>query len=146
MARPSAIARHSKESRNLSDNRRNILGQRGEDLAAEHLLHKGYRIIERNYRNHFGEIDIIALDTTRMPKTLVFIEVKTRKNTLFSAPSEAVTRKKQMQIIKVAMAYLSKNKLAESATRFDVVAILLPDNGFTRIDLIQNAFDLSDCF
>ena len=130
----------------MSDNRRNILGQRGEELAAEHLLKKGYRIIARNYRNHFGEIDIIALDVRQNPRTLVFVEVKTRKNELFSHPCEAVTRKKQVQISKVAMAYLSKNKLADSATRFDVVAILLPDNGLTQIDLIQNAFDLSDCF
>lgn len=130
----------------MSDNRRNILGQRGEELAAEHLLHKGYRIIARNYRNHFGEIDIIALDSSQSPRTLVFVEVKTRKNKLFSLPCEAVTRKKQVQISKVAMAYLSENKLADSATRFDVVAIVLPDKGLSQIDLIQNAFDLSDCF
>jgi len=130
----------------LSDNSRNILGQRGEKLAAEHLLMKGFRIIARNYRNHFGEIDIIALDISQQPGTLVFVEVKTRKNVLFSHPCEAVTRKKQLQISRVAMAYLSENKLEDSATRFDVVAILLPDNGLTRIDLIQNAFDLSDCF
>ncbi len=130
----------------MSESRRNILGQRGEELAAEYLLKNGYRLIERNYRNTFGEIDIIALDIAQKTKTLVFVEVKTRRNDLFSHPSEAVTRKKQLQISKVAMAYLSKNNMSEVAARFDVVAILLPDYGLAHIDLIQNAFDLSDCF
>lgn len=122
----------------MSDHRRNILGQRGEDLAAEYLLAAGYRIIARNHRNHYGEIDIIA----REDKNLVFVEVKTRRNDLFSHPSEAVTIKKQIQISKVAMDYLSRNKLTEVAARFDVVAILLPDIGPPHIDLIRNAFDL----
>jgi putative endonuclease len=126
----------------LSDHRRNILGQRGEKLAAEYLLAAGYRIISRNHRNRYGEIDIIA----RVAKTLVFVEVKTRKNDLFSHPSEAVTIRKQIQISKVAMDYLSKNNLAEVSSRFDVVAILLPDIGPPQIDLIQDAFDLSDLF
>lgn len=146
MAQHHAIVRLSKGSKNLSDNRRNILGQRGEELAADYLLKKGYRLIERNFRNNYGEIDIIALDIAKKEKTLVFVEVKTRKNDLFSYPSEAVTKKKQSQISKVAMAYLSKNNMENVAARFDVVAILLPDNGLAQIDLIQNAFDLSDCF
>lgn len=146
MVRQPVIVKLLKGLKNLSDNRRNILGRKGEDLAAEHLLKGGYRIIERNYRNNYGEIDIIALDLSRKIPTFVFIEVKTRKNDLFSHPSEAVTRKKQMQISRVAMAYLAKNNLAEKASRFDVVAILLPDDGLASVDLIQNAFDLSDCF
>jgi putative endonuclease len=130
----------------LSNNRRNILGQRGEELAATYLQDSGYRILERNYRNYYGEIDIIALHISGQAKTLVFVEVKTRKNDRFSHPSEAVTRKKQLQISKVALEYLEKNKLAEVAARFDVVAILLPDNGPPLIELIPNAFDLSDGF
>jgi putative endonuclease len=126
----------------LSDRRRNILGQRGEDLAVQFLLNAGYHIIERNYRNYYGEIDIIAKEA----KSFVFVEVKTRKNELFSHPCEAVTRKKQIKISKVAMAYLAEKKLNEVAARFDVVAILLPDNAPPKIDLIQNAFDLSDAF
>lgn len=126
----------------MSDNSRNILGRRGEDLAAEHLANAGYRIIERNYRNHYGEIDIIA----QKAKTLIFVEVKTRKNLLFSHPGEAVTPRKQLQISRVAMDYLVKNNLTEIAARFDVVAILLPDKGPGAIELIENAFDLKDVF
>lgn len=142
MAPHPAIVGPSKGSGNLSDCRRNILGQRGEELAAKYLLAAGYRIIARNHRNHYGEIDIIA----REAKTLVFVEVKTRKNDLFSHPSEAVTIKKQIQISKAAMDYLSRNNLSEVASRFDVIAILLPDSGPPQIDLIRNAFDLSDLF
>lgn len=142
MALHHVIARHLKGSRNLSDRRRNILGQRGEDLAVQYLLNTGYRIIERNHRNYYGEIDIIAKDA----KNLVFVEVKTRRNKLFSHPCEAVTRKKQIKISKVAMAYLTENNLTEVAARFDVVAILLADGTPPEIDLIQNAFDLSDAF
>lgn len=146
MARCRATAGHSKGSRNLSDLRRNILGQRGEDLAAAYLLDAGYRIVERNYRNHYGEIDIIALSLAQKTRTLIFIEVKTRKNTLFSHPSEAVTTKKQIQISMVALEYLAKNNLTETAARFDVVAIILPDVGPPQIELIQNAFDLNAGF
>jgi putative endonuclease len=141
-----ATAGHLKGSKNLSDSRRNILGQKGEELAAAYLLNAGYRILERNYRNHYGEIDIIAWSLAQKTKTLVFVEVKTRKNSLFSHPSEAVTRKKQIQISKVALEYLAKNNLTEIAARFDVVAIILPDNGPPQIDLIPNAFDLSAGF
>ncbi|MBU0665555.1 MAG: YraN family protein [Proteobacteria bacterium] len=142
MALHHVIARHLKGSGNLSDRRRNILGQQGEDLAVQYLLKVGYRIIERNYRNYYGEIDIIANE----PKSFVFVEVKTRRNVLFSHPCEAVTRKKQIKISKVAMAYMTENNLTEVAARFDVVAILLPDDTPPKIDLIQNAFDLSDAF
>jgi putative endonuclease len=130
----------------LSDHGRNILGQKGEDLATAYLLKAGYQIVERNYRNHFGEIDIIAFSLAQKTKTLVFVEVKTRKNTLFSHPSEAVTKKKQLQISKAALGYLEQNNLTAMAARFDVVAIILPDNGPPQIDLIENAFDLSACF
>ncbi|KAF0188581.1 MAG: hypothetical protein FD168_1694 [Desulfobulbaceae bacterium] len=135
----------------MSDRRRNILGQRGEGLAAEYLQEIGYCIVERNYRNHYGEIDIIAQDWTHSAfgdksKTIVFVEVKTRKNNLFSFPSEAVTQRKQLQISKVALEYLAHNNLTEVAARFDVVAILLPDSGSSQIELIKNAFDLSGIF
>lgn len=119
---------------------------RGEDLAAEYLSGAGYQIIARNYRNIYGEIDIIAQDSSKPTNALVFVEVKTRKNTLFSHPNEAVTRKKQRQISKVALDYLSRNNQANVAARFDVITILLPDNGYPEIELIENAFDLCESF
>jgi putative endonuclease len=135
----------------LSDSRRNILGQRGEDLAARYLQDAGYRIVERNYRNRYGEIDIIAQECSRsalfaVSKILVFVEVKTRRNDRFSHPAEAVTARKQLQISRVALEYLSQNNLTEADARFDVVAILFPDSGTPRIELIRNAFEVSGGF
>lgn len=135
----------------MPDSRRTILGQRGEELAAKYLQDTGYRIVERNYRNHYGEIDIIAQERGRsafftVSKTLVFVEVKTRKDDRFSHPAEAVTARKQLQISRVAMEYLAQNNLTEAAARFDVVAILCPDDGPPCLEHLRNAFDVSGGF
>jgi len=96
-----------------------LLGQEGEQLAAAYLLNKGYRIIERNYRFHRNEIDIIALHG----RTLCFVEVKTRLSSAKGHPAEAVTVPKQHEIIKAARAYLALYADGECDCRFDVVAI-----------------------
>ena len=113
------------------------LGARGEDIAANYLKDLGYSIIARNYRTRYGEIDIIA----RLGETLVFTEVKTRRTTAFGPPSAAVGSRKQAQISRVAMEYIARVKHRRSA-RFDVIAILLPDNGAAEVELITNAFEL----
>ena len=95
------------------------LGQEGERLAADYLAKKGYHIIERNYRYHRNEIDIIA----RHHQTLCFIEVKTRSTAEKGHPAEAVTLPKQREIIKAARAYLTFSGEDETDCRFDVVAI-----------------------
>ena len=96
-----------------------LLGQEGEQLAAAYLLNKGYRIIERNYRFHRNEIDIIALHG----RTLCFVEVKTRPSSAKGHPAEAVTLPKQHEILKAARAYLALYGDGECDCRFDVVAI-----------------------
>ena len=96
-----------------------LLGQEGEQLAAAYLLNKGYRIIERNYRFHRNEIDIIALHG----RTLCFVEVKTRLSSAKGHPAEAVTLPKQHEILKAARAYLALYADGECDCRFDVVAI-----------------------
>ena len=100
--------------------------------AEEYLLGKGYQILERNFRNRNGEIDIIAKDG----EYFCFIEVKYRSTTDFGNPFEAVDYRKQNQIRKVAMYYLMKNKLSEwTPCRFDVI-------GFIGEEMthIENAF------
>jgi len=96
-----------------------LLGQEGERLAADYLTKKGYRIIERNYRYHRNEIDIIA----RHKKSLCFVEVKTRSSTEKGHPADAVTATKQREIIKAARAYLAFTGQDETDCRFDVVAV-----------------------
>lgn len=115
------------------------IGARGEDLAAAFLHDRRYAILERNFRCKGGEVDIVARDG----KTLVFVEVKTRRNESYGVPQLAVTPFKQRQISKAALTWLAKHRLAESAARFDVIAIMLRDPAAPEIEHIRNAFDLA---
>ena len=95
------------------------LGAIYEKKAVELLLEKGYQILEKNYRNRMGEIDIIAKDGMYV----CFVEVKFRTNELFGSPLEAVDRKKQNRIRKVAQYYLMCHGKTEwTPCRFDVIA------------------------
>jgi len=113
------------------------LGTEGEDLAVRFLKEKGYRIIARNYKTYFGEIDIIAKDGN----TIVFIEVKTRTDVSFGYPFEAVHRKKIQKIKKLALLYLKKQG-EELPVRFDVLSIFCLDNGKKEIEHIKDAFEV----
>lgn len=115
---------------------RKVLGARGEDLAVKYLKKKGYKVIERNYRCQWGEIDLVA----REGDTLVFVEIKSRSSSGFGLPQDAVDRFKQGKLIEVARAYLAERRLTEDITmRFDVVAVQLTQSG-PDIELIKDAF------
>jgi putative endonuclease len=115
-----------------------LLGDKGERLAARFLRQQGLRIIARNFKNHIGEIDLIALDGDQV----VFVEVKTRKSTKFGQPVEAVGYAKQKKITQVALSYLKKHKLMERSTRFDIVGIIWPDGSKTpEVKHYRHAFD-----
>ena len=104
-----------------------------EQLAADYLTRFGYRILARNLRTHFGEIDLIAMDQDY----LVFIEVKYRKNARAQHPAAAVDLKKQRRICQSAAIYMQKSRFEpDMPVRFDVVAIL----GGT-VSLYKNAFE-----
>jgi putative endonuclease len=115
------------------------LGERGEEIATAYLKGRKFTIIERNFRCKGGELDIIARDG----KTLVFVEVKTRRNLSFGPPQLALTPFKQRQISKAALTWLAQKKLFGAGARFDVVAILLPDHEVPVIEHIRDAFDLA---
>ena len=114
------------------------LGKQGEAFAVEYLKKKGYKIKETNYRSPLGEVDIIAFDR----ETLVFVEVKTRRNNSFGLPAEAVNRRKQLQIAKTAQYYISSKKLSNNAARMDVVSVLAKIGQYMEAEIITNAFDL----
>lgn len=111
-------------------------GKEGEELACRFLTEKGFRIIERNFRFHKGEIDIIAKDN----ETLVFIEVKYRQNLEFGYPEEAITKDKISQIRRIANAYLFERRIINVTCRFDVIAILEIKKGKPTINHYFNAF------
>ena len=114
---------------------RRELGDAGEDLAAQALKKQGYKILERNYTNPLGEIDLIA----RHQGYLVFVEVKTRRSLRFGPPQESVTPAKQAKLRKLAEYYMKQKRLGEVEMRFDVVAITLTsDTPF--IEIIKHAF------
>ena len=115
------------------------LGTRGEEIAVAYLKGKKFTIVERNFRCKSGEVDIVARDG----RTFVFVEVKTRSTLSFGPPQASVTTFKQRQISKAALTWLAKNRLQESAARFDVIAILLRAHAVPEIEHIRNAFELA---
>lgn len=110
-----------------------LLGKVGEDKAVSYLKKQGFKIMERNYKNAFGEIDIIAKDG----EYTVFIEVKTRTSDAFGYPSEAVDFRKRQKYGRIAQAYLNTKGLTDAACRFDVVEI---EDGKTNH--VKDAFSL----
>jgi len=118
--------------------KRQQYGKDSESFAVRYLKKNGYKILEQNYRNKLGEIDIIAKDK----KTLVFVEVKARRFGGYGSPKWAVTPKKQRKISMVALYYLKATKQNKVKARFDVVAISSSQDN-PRIELIKNAFELA---
>ena len=100
---------------------KNTYGKKGEIIAANYLKKQKYKILEMNYKNKIGEIDIIAKDKN----LLVFVEVKTRYSKLFGDPLEAINAQKQAKIRSVATKYLMEHKLIDKISiRFDAIAVL----------------------
>ena len=110
-------------------------GVRGEELACEALIDRGYAIVERRYRTKHGEIDIVARDA----ETLVFVEVKARSDGSFGDPEESVTLQKQQRLVWMATDYLVMQRVGEVACRFDVVGINTVTTPPT-VTVIPNAF------
>lgn len=106
-------------------------GNIAEKITQNYLKEQGYKIVNTNYKNKIGEIDIIAKDND----VIVFVEIKYRKNTNFGLPREAVNLEKQRKIRMVATSYLNKYNLHNNQCRFDVVEILGDE-----ITLIKDCF------
>jgi len=112
----------------------NEFGKKGEDIAAEYLQKKGYKILERNWVSGKNEIDIIA----REGKYIIVIEVKTRHSIYAGEPETAVTRDKQKSLIRAANSYVRKMNMDEEV-RFDIISILVV-KGKEQINHIEDAF------
>ena len=107
-------------------------GNIGEAIAVKYLKENKIKILETNYKNIIGEIDIIALDNDNR---ILFIEVKMRSSAKFGYPREAVNYKKQQKIRRVAELYLKMKKKTDTYIRFDVIEIL-----GDKVTYIKSAF------
>jgi len=97
----------------------NIIGSEAEQRAVDLLVGAGMRVVERNYRTKLGELDIVARDGA----TLVFVEVRSRRDAMYGSALEAVGWKKQRKVSRVAMQYIAWRRPQFVSARFDVVAI-----------------------
>jgi putative endonuclease len=111
-------------------------GAIGENIAAEYLEKRGYRIRERNFRTREGEIDIIA----EKDGTLVFVEVRAKTGRTFGSAEESITERKKKRLVSLAEAYLSDTGEQPESCRIDLIAIRLGANGeLIRLNVIENA-------
>jgi putative endonuclease len=110
-------------------------GFAGELEAYRFLRQNGYRVVARNYRKPFGEVDVIGWDHG----ILAFVEVKMRLGGEHGRPEEAVNRSKQKRICRVAREYRARHSLHAINYRFDIVSIDSTE-GETRLQLIKDAF------
>jgi len=114
---------------------RKALGQRGEEIAVQYLQNRGYRILGRNFRTRYGELDVICMKKD----VLVFVEVKTRRSLAYGTAEEALTPAKIEHIRKVALHYLNAHPVKHKEIRFDVITILMT-NDEPKLNHITAAF------
>lgn len=112
----------------------NELGKKGEQLAVDFLIKKGYAIIAQNYYYDKAEIDILA----KKDNILAVVEVKTRSTSDFGNPQDFVNKKKIQLLLKAVNAYIDENDLKEEV-RFDIVAIIKRGKAF-EIEHLEDAF------
>ena len=134
------VRTHPAAPRNVSDDNRRRLGRLGEQLAAEHLVRRGFEIVERNYRTRWGELDIVAFDG----RTLAFCEVKTRRLAPDCRhPFEALRALKQAQVRKMAGRWLIEHTQRPYADilRFDAIGVTFDLAGrLVSIEHLEGAF------
>jgi putative endonuclease len=124
----------------MSTDPRAQLGRLGEQLAVEHLIRRGFRIVERNYRTRWGELDIVAFDG----RTLAFCEVKTRRLTAPGrSPLESVHTLKRSKVRKMAGSWLIErtDRPYANAVRFDAIGVTLDAAGrLLGLEHLEGAF------
>lgn len=112
------------------------LGRRGERLVERHLLARGYRLIERNWRCRHGEIDLVMRDGD----SVVFVEVKTRTSTAYGHPFEAITPAKLSRMRRLAGLWCEAHPRERGRVRLDAVAVLAPRDGVPHIEHLVGVF------
>lgn len=100
-------------------------GRRGEQLATKYLEDKGYTILDTNWGDKWGELDIVAMNG----ETLVFVEVKTKIGTQYGSPEEMANPHKIKQVERIAQGYCLTHHLTDCPVRIDVIAVVLDRDG-----------------
>ena len=113
------------------------LGRRGEALAADYLTRIGFKVLDRNLRTRYGEIDLVCLDR----EIVVFVEIKTRTSSEFGAPREAVNLEKRRRLSRAALWFITQKAWDDRSARFDVVEVSF-DLPQAEINHVTDAFDL----
>ena len=119
----------------LADPKR--LGRWGERRSERFLRRRGFAVVTRNFACRSGEIDLIMSDSDG---TIVFVEVKTRRDEEYSEAQEAVTLRKRTRMIRAAKHFVESYKIKNRPVRFDVVAVVLGQKGPAEIRHYPNAF------
>ncbi len=114
-----------------------LLGRWGERRGEKFLKRKGLRLLTRNYCCKAGEIDLVMVDTDR---AIVFVEVKTRADDVFTPTESVVTTPKMDRMARTARYFLSANDIENRPYRFDIVAITVGQKGAAKIRHFKNAF------
>jgi putative endonuclease len=115
---------------------KDLLGRRGEDLAAAFLTEAGYLVVDRNWRCSQGEIDIVAVDGVET----VFVEVKTRSSVAFGHPFDAITAQKLARLRRLAAAWCAANPGDHRRIRVDAISVIAPGDGPPQIDHLARVF------
>lgn len=117
------------------------MGRRGEDLACRLLKKHHYKVLERNVRGHYGEIDIVA----RQRDCIVFVEVRTRTSQEYGTPEESVTARKRAKLVTCALDYIATHeRYQDTAWRIDVVGIEMDEKGRQmRAEITESAVPIN---
>jgi putative endonuclease len=112
-------------------------GVSGERIAERWLKKRGWRIMQRRFRSGHRDIDLIA----EKDGTVAFVEVKARRAALFGDPVEAVNWRKRRELTRSAQVWISRHGRLSDLYRFDVIGVLLCDDG-ARVRHVENAFEI----
>lgn len=113
------------------------IGTHGETIAKNFLITNGYKILDMNHRNKYGEIDIIC----KLNSIIIFCEIKSRYTNSFGSPIESITYHKQKQIIKLSQIYIINNKLLNYDIRYDIIEVIFNNiNASYTLNHVKDAF------
>jgi len=134
----SLCTRSQLESCNMTAARQ-LLGERGERIAEQWLVTRGWRVVERRFRSGHRDIDLVMERPDAFGRTIAFVEVKTRVSAAFGGPLGAVHWRKQREMARAARDWMARNRIGECAFRFDVVGVVY-GSAVPEVVHIENAF------